>query len=332
MKAAILAFSAQGEALGARLAAFLESRGDAASLTRCESGGLAAWTEAHFSDSDALVFIGSCGIAVRAVVPFVQSKLSDPAVVVVDECGVFAVPLLSGHLGGANKLAEEIAAHLHAIPVVTTATDRNGLFAVDTWAKEQGLHIANPEKIKAVSGKLLAGRTVRLRSSIPVRGRLPAGVLLSDEDCDIHITPRRYSSTDALHLVPPVLTLGVGCKRGIPAEKLEQSFRTFLEDADCHPAAVRQVCSIDLKAKESGLLEFCKAHALPFFTYSAEALSRIRGEFSNSDFVQSVTGVDCVCERSALLGGGADARLICGKRVLGGVTMALAQKPYSVTF
>ena len=94
-------------------------------------------TAAQFAQSDALVFVGAVGIAVRAIAPHCRSKATDPAVVVLDECGRFAIPLLSGHLGGANDLARRLAKACGAVPVITTATDANGVFAVDEWAKHQ---------------------------------------------------------------------------------------------------------------------------------------------------------------------------------------------------
>ena len=117
------------------------------SVSRCGLGGvtLAGWTAQQFAAADALVFVGAAGIAVRAIAPHCQSKATDPAVVVLDECGRFAVPLLSGHLGGANDLACRLGAACGAVPVITTATDANGLFAVDEWAKKTKLRcLGNP--------------------------------------------------------------------------------------------------------------------------------------------------------------------------------------------
>lgn len=118
MKLAVLTFSDRGYALGERLCASFEG----ASLTRCENGGLASWTAAHFN-CEGLVFIGSCGIAVRAIAPHVKSKLADPAVIVCDEAGRFAISLLSGHVGGANLLTEQVAAAIGARAIITTASD-----------------------------------------------------------------------------------------------------------------------------------------------------------------------------------------------------------------
>ena len=99
---------------------------------------LRAWTALAWEASDALLFVGAAGIAVRAIAPHVASKATDSAVVVIDEAGRFAVPLLSGHLGGANELAQTVARAAGAIPVITTATDVRGVWAVDTWARCAG--------------------------------------------------------------------------------------------------------------------------------------------------------------------------------------------------
>lgn len=98
-----------------------------------ESTGI--WAGRHFETDDAIIFVGACGIAVRSIAPYVASKKSDPAVLVIDECGKFVISLLSGHLGGANELTLEVAELLGAVPVVTTATDLHHRFAVDVFAK-----------------------------------------------------------------------------------------------------------------------------------------------------------------------------------------------------
>ena len=155
MTCAYLAFTSKGLALARKLAA-----AQPGAVARCGENGvtLANWTAAQFAQSDALVFVGAVGIAVRAIAPHCRSKATDPAVVVLDECGRFAIPLLSGHLGGANDLARRLAKACGAVPVITTATDANGVFAVDEWAKHQHCLVAEPARIKKVSSALLAGR------------------------------------------------------------------------------------------------------------------------------------------------------------------------------
>lgn len=330
MTVGVLAFTAQGFALGERLCAGLSAAGYVPELTRCGDRLLGVWTAEHFASDGALVYIGAAGIAVRAVAPYVKAKTSDPAVLVIDEGGRFVIPLLSGHIGGANRLAGLLAGLIGAVPVITTATDGRGVFAVDTWAGENGIRIVNPARIKAVSAKLLAGETVRLKSDFPVEGPLPEGVALSPDVCDVALTIRPEGPEDALCLVPPVLTLGVGCRKGIPAAELEAAFEALLKAAGCRAEAVGRVCSIDLKAREPGLLAFCQKHGLPLDTFSADALAAARGDFPSSEFVRSVTGVGNVCQRSAVLGSG--GALFGEKYAGGGVTMALAAAPYTVRF
>ena len=128
--------------------------------------------EEDFEDCDAIVFIGACGIAVRSIAPFVKSKKIDPAVVVVDEQGQFAISLLSGHIGGANELTEEIAEILRAQSVITTATDLNDKFAVDVFAKKNGCFISDMELAKEISAALLAGKEVGFASDFPWIGEI----------------------------------------------------------------------------------------------------------------------------------------------------------------
>ena len=184
MTVRLLAFTQKGMELARRLAA--ELSGEAA---RCGEGcTLDAWTADAFANADALVYVGAAGIAVRAVAPYAGNKASDPAVVAVDECGRFAVPLLSGHLGGANRLARRIGAVCGALPVITTATDANGAFAVDEWAVRQGCCVLDVPRIKRVSAKILAGGMAVLRSPWPVAGTPPAGVAADGGALDFELT------------------------------------------------------------------------------------------------------------------------------------------------
>ena len=237
------------------------------------------------------------------------------------------MPLLSGHLGGANALARALAKACGAVPVITTATDINGLFAVDLWAKAQNCAVLEPERIKRVSGALLAGQTVRYWSPWPVAGEIPAGVKKADApeaaDFALTLTPQG----EALHLVPRIGVLGVGCRRGTTAQQLEEAFAAFCAASGLSPAAVCAAASIDLKKDEPGLAAFCKAHGWPITFYPADELRAVPGQFTPSAFVASVTGVDNVCERSAVKASG--GMLLLPKTAGGGVTLALAVRPFA---
>lgn len=328
----LISFTPKGQALGERLARELE---EAVHIPFCVLElPLRDWVKARFLPGEGLVFIGAAGIAVRSVAPFVQSKLTDPAVVALDQEGRYVIPLLAGHVGGANRLARRIAALTGGQAVITTATDLNGVFAVDTWAVSQGLQIANPERIKAVSGLLLAGETVAIGSLSPVEGLAPEGVLLADwaPGRDVLIGQLRPPDHRALHLVAPVITAGVGCRKGSGKEDILAALADALKERDIHPLALGRVCSIDLKKEEPGLLAACKELGVSLETFSPEELWALGGAFTASPFVEEVTGVDNVCERSALLGSRGGV-LIAGKRSpRPGITVALALAPCRLRF
>jgi len=331
MKVSIIAFTDNGMEIAYKLSNSLSESNDV-DFTRCGKGALSTWTEEHFSTNDALIFIGAIGIALRAIAPYIKTKTKDPAVVVVDELGQFSIPILSGHIGGANELALRISEILNAIPVITTATDINNVFAVDTWAKSQGLNILNPECIKLVSSKLLNGESVHVKSDYPIQGNLPKNVYLNDlEDSnagyDVIITHKDLENerkNDTLLLVPQIITVGIGCRKDISFEAIESSILNILKKENCHVSALDAMASIDKKANEKGIIEFAKKYDLPFNTYSADELNSLEGDFTKSDFVKSVVEVDNVCERSAIME--SNGKLIRGKDTCdgAGVTVALA--------
>ena len=338
MTVRLLAFTQKGMELARRLAA--ELSGEAA---RCGEGcTLDAWTADAFANADALVYVGAAGIAVRAVAPYAGNKASDPAVVAVDECGRFAVPLLSGHLGGANRLARRIGAVCGALPVITTATDANGAFAVDEWAVRQGCCVLDVPRIKRVSAKILAGEKITMSvqtghlavdETIPSEIRLCAyppvekvDVLIADNTEEIF----RKEAAELL-LKPKKYILGAGCKKGTDSVKLEAFLRKILEEQDIAIEQVAALASIDVKKEERCLLEFSEKYRIPFQTYPAQKLQTVYGTFHGSDFVKSQVGVDNVCERAAMKAAGADGRICRAKQAQDGMTVAIAEKAWKVS-
>ena len=225
-----------------------------------------------FGDVQAMIFVSSVGLAVREVAPHLKSKATDPAVLVLDELGQYVIPVLSGHIGGANELAKALAASLGAQAVITTATDINGRFSVDAWAVQNGCAIASLPLAKAVSAAVLEG-DVPFLSDFPVVTDLSA-----------HGIDRR---------------------------------------------AVKCAASIDLKAEEAGLLAYCRSEGLSAEFYTADELRAVRGEFTPSEFVKSITGVDNVCERAALRNA---ETLLVKKTARSGVTVAAAAEHWEVRF
>ena len=338
MKGAVFAYTRRGLDLAVRLRACLPDWEIAAYAPERLAGGAfapipnpsEAFYGEQFREQDALVFVGACGIAVRCIAPHVRDKRTDPAVLCVDETGSFVIPLLSGHIGGANALAAELAAVLGATAAVTTATDVNGRFSVDAWAAERGFVIGDMAAAKAVSAAILE-RDIPLDTPLPVLGQLPPGLVRGDSgELGIYIGwDTRCPFARTLRLIPKSLCLGLGCRKGISAAAVAEAVDAVLTQAELDPRAVRRAASIDLKAGEAGLLEFCRSHGLPIAFYTPEELQAVPGDFTPSAFVEQVTGVDNVCERAALLG--AD-RLLVRKTVRNGVTVAVAAEKTEVRF
>ena len=324
MTAAIIAFTRRGAALGRTLADSLESTLHVPARFAPEVGAAAydsleGWTAQMWGTRDALIFVGAAGIAVRAIAPHVKDKFTDPAVVSVDEAGRFVIPLLSGHVGGANELALNIAALTGGQAAVSTATDVNGLFAVDVWARERNMVITHRVLAKEVSAALLEGKPVGFVSDFG--HPCPNGLTEGPAELGVWVTWKTGEGPflRTLRLAPKGLILGIGCRKGTSEEKIRAAVEEALSGYE--PQAVARVATIDLKKEEPGLLAFCAAHNLPLAIYTAEELAAAKGRFTRSAFVAHITGVDNVCERAAVCAGGT---ILVPKQAKNGVTVAVA--------
>ena len=357
---AVFAYTADGAALALRLKnvlgeecrVFLHSAHAAQEIHSASSaGGITEFTdtgsvlEQVWAEANAILFISAAGIAVRASASFLRGKTQDPAVLCMDDTARYVIPLLSGHLGGANEWAERIAAVFDAEPVITTSTDRHGVFAVDLFAKANGFVIEDPGMIRKISGALLAGEKVgwccddSLAVVDPGTDELVRCSCASDCTSDRHlcrmyadrpltgITLTQDSSLPAqfaqeCRLCPRNVYLGIGCRRGKSAEEISRVVKDAL---DANGVSMKRVCaiaSIDLKKDEKGICELAHQLRAEFVTFSAEQLMETEGEFSSSEYVLEQVGADNVCERSAVKASGGE--LIFGKYAKDGVTVAAA--------
>ena len=338
MKAAIISLTENGRKLSALIAekaVFTEterycfhSHSDDDSQSFDSLSGLVSGI---FRKYDALVFVCACGIAVRAAAPHLRSKTTDPAVIVTDDCGKFVIPVLSGHIGGANALAERLAGLIGAQAAITTATDTGGRFSPDSFAAANGLIISDMAAAKAVAAAVLDSEKAGFASDYEYTG-LPDDLSLS-ADCRTGLYVGCENKTPfpvTLKLVPKNIVLGIGCKRGTPLETIERAVMSALSSAGISIERVTAAATIDLKADEQGLLGFCEKYGLKLTVYTAQELMAVKGDFTSSDYVKSVTGTDNVCERSAVrLSGG---ELVLRKTALDGVTAAAAEIPLTLDF
>jgi len=304
---------------------------------------LSARLEQTFGQHSGHVFIMSTGIVVRIIAPLIQHKTQDPAVVVVDDGGNHAISLLSGHLGGANDLARQIADMLGARPVITTATDVNRLPAIDVLAQKNGLAIENPAAIKTVNMAILTGEKIRIHDPYHyLNDRLPNSEL-SDfsgsggkleqhrQDPEINSTPGVFIddvemdlSSRVLVLRPPSLVAGIGCNRNTGKDEIKGLLEKVLANSNLSPVSLRCLASIDVKADEAGLIALGDDLNLPLRFFERQELNRVENIENPSNIVEKHVGVKSVCEAAAILASG-NGTLIVPKHSTRNVTVAIAR-------
>lgn len=346
-KIAIIGFSTNGLTVGRGLKAGFEKAGYQVRLdgkSKYISTSIPEshkdWTESRFKDSNALIFVCSCGIAVRSIAPFLKSKTEDPAVLVVDECGKVVISLLSGHLGGGNELALEAAAIIGAHPVITTATDLHDRFAVDIFAKKNRCTLHPMWAAKEVSAALLAGEPVGFFSEFEMKGELPEGLVsvVQEPDGSFHPATKGRSMPAvgiavtvhshcapfkvSVRVIPEAVWIGVGCRKGKEADALLTFIDMFMTENRIDPRSMAGIASIDIKKDEPGLIDVVEQYQTNLRTFSNTELAGVSGDFSASSFVQKAVGVDNICERSAVLASG--GKLLVTKKGAFGMTAAAA--------
>ncbi len=336
----MICFTKAGKDLAGRLRLALETEGLTADVTDGR-GCLKEWVRARFEDpvKQVLVFIGAAGIAVRAIAPYIRDKFSDPAVIVIDEKGQYVIPILSGHVGEANRYANLLSGFCGGTAVITTATDVNGLFAVDVFAEANDLIIGDRAAAKRFSAELLSnGKAVirideRIREQVRVSGTIPAELSLADskgQSDEVTISPFTESRETELTLIPRMLVLGIGCRKDKDPGELSRFVSDFLEENMLDPHAVASIATIDLKKNEPALINLADQFDVPLLVYSAEELASVDGEFTASAFVQQMTGVDNICERACMAAG--CERLLIRKTARDGMTAAAGLLPVTLAF
>jgi cobalt-precorrin 5A hydrolase len=319
-RTAIIALTKGGRELAARLAALLPDSETVSGQGKVQEVMAHIW-----QNYDRLVCIMAAGIAVRAIAPLVRDKTADPAVVVCDEQGRFAISLLSGHLGGGNALARQIASLLGGQAVITTASDVLGRTALDLWARDAGLSVADRRSLTSVMAKLVNSGAVTIYSCWPLPD-LPPDILpaAAPEDADLLITCQTEAQAPGQSLLhPKVLAAGIGCNRGTPSAEIGEALRQTCADNGLAWQSVGRLATIDLKQDEPGLLALAAEIDVPLDFYPAGQLNRVEG-ISFSAAVLRATGSKGVAEPAAILSSGGGPLLV-KKKKMRNVTVAVAE-------
>ncbi len=300
----------------------------------------------NYSKVDALVAVMATGITIRAVAPFLESKLTDPAVIGVDAAGKFVISLLSGHYGGANDLARIIAKGTKATPVITTASDALGKQSVDELAKILHLNIQNPESLVAVNAAIVNGDSVVLvltgdvkvptemingfeirkadsgEKALEIVNAFDAGVIVSREPLNIDKFVKPFTILKARSII-----VGLGARKESSAESLVEAVNAALKQVNLPLGRVDRFATVDIKRDSVAMVEAAKMLGAPLDFLSVDALRSLNHKDLSPDskMVQEKIGVGGVCERAALIVAGKNSKLILKKTKQNGTTVAIAE-------
>lgn len=334
---AVVALTPRGLELGRRLVQAL-GHGQALQV----SGEARQTIQQFFQAGRPLVCIMALGIVVRILGPIARHKETEPAVVLVDEAGQFAISVLGGHGGGANALAKQVARAIGALPVLTTASDALGLPGVDLIGQEWGWKIEQRDHLTKVAAALVRGENIGVYQQAGRRewwrtfGEWPANLQLIKSWppqgywAGLLAISDRYLPASHLYPTvvyrPPSLVLGVGCRKGVPVTEIEAMFQHVCKTRGFSPLSLGVVATASLKANEPGLVEFAARHSVPLRSFSLEELATIADLPTPSEQVRSKIGIAGVAEPAAMLAAGPSHQLLMPKYRGQRITMALARR------
>ncbi len=276
----------------------------------------------------AIIFIMATGIAVRSIAPLIKSKKTDPAVLVMDEHGKHIIPLIGGHLQGANELAKTLASLLNSNAVITTASDLKGIPALDLWIKRCGFKIINPSLLPKVMSKLVETGRLKLFKEKNVQIPLLKYFQLTEDplEADIVITNRDYK-VKGLLLSPQNLFIGIGFHEWITQEEIEENIKEVLFKNGLLFDSIKAISTIDKKAKHPSLLSFCNKYGFRLFGFSSEELNKVKG-ISRSEIVFQAVKVSSVCEQASIMA--SQGKLIVPKQIFKDITVAVSESEFIV--
>ena len=310
---------------------------------------------AGFGRYDSLVCIMATGIVVRILAPLIVHKTSDPAVVVLDQKGKYAISLLSGHLGGANDLAREMAAISGGEAVITTATDVAGELSFDTFAKKHDMAIENIGQLKHISGALLSGKKVNVFTdknaaelyselakeqtrgmiailplseffkTYTIESNIPSVVIDEGLFVSNSTVPQ---AAPVLYLRPRTICAGIGCKRNMEQKPIEEALLQTLKEEGIHPLSLKCIATIPLKSDEPGIIGTAANLNVPLQIIPTEEIENLdisQLGIQTSEFVASQTGVLSVSTACSYLASG-KGTILRDKAKYKGITIALSKE------
>ena len=334
MKVAIISVSKKGYELSLKLKELLDSD---STIIKCDiyHKDVKNTFNLLFYEYDSIIAIMASGILIRSISHLIESKTTDPAILNIDDNGNFVISMLSGHLGGANKLTSKIADLINATPVITTSTDVNKKLGIDVLAKDLYLSIDNTKEILHFNKSILDGKKVSFTVNANAKHDYLYDYLNNNTlemDVSIYFSSRiKNDEIEAecdnhkIILKPRKIVFGIGCRRGKSCNEINEAVNNVLSELKIHKSRISMLSSAEIKKDELGLLELSKSLDIPINFVDLDRLKLFRSkDVQKSEFVMSKFGIYGVCEPSALITAGFDSKLIYKKTAFDGVTVSVA--------
>ena len=288
-----------------------------------------------FDEYDAIISIMATGILIRSIAQLVKSKDRDPAIVNIDDNGQFAISILSGHLGGANKLTDKISKLINAQEVITTSTDINNKLGIDVLANDLYLSIDDKKEILYFNKAILEGREISITIN-PNKNYEYLFKYLNDNTLEIDVSIYYSSKIDEneIHidldnhkiiLKEKKIVVGIGCRRNKKCREIYNAFMDSINKLKISKSRVNILTSAEIKKDEQGLIEMSNKLDIPINFVEMDKMRLFTSQdISKSDFVMSKFGIYGVCEPAALITAGYNSKLIYKKTSYNGVTIAIS--------
>lgn len=332
MKIACLSFTTRADQLGEGLVQINDPAYKFYHFSNSSlEGGVKALLSEKWSDFDGFVFISATGIAVRMILPYIESKTTDPAILVVDENGKFVISLLSGHLGGANDLTSFIADQIGARPVITTASDGRGIDSVDMFAKRNNYYIQDIDSVSKITALMLDDIKIAIYSEDHnkikydhveyidtlenISSDIGGLIIVSSKEEKIH-TPILSTL-----LRPRVINIGIGSRKDIQTKVVIEAIEQALDKKNLSPKSIKSMGTVDVKENEKGIIEAAEFFKSDLLIFTRDQIRQVEDKFEKSDFVLKTIGISSVSEPCAHLLGG---EIILNKYRYKGVTVSLS--------
>lgn len=275
----------------------------------------------QFNRYDAHIFIMATGIVIRKIAPLIKSKDVDPAVVVIDEQERFVISLLSGHLGGANELASDLAQQFSLLPIITTSSDITGKIAIDTLSQKMNCEMENLEKAKNITSLIVDNKKVDIL--------LPKNVTFGENgNSEGVVITSNKENIEVMRLYPKNLILGIGCRRGTLKEDILKAVDILMKKYNLSYKSIRKIATVDVKADEVGLIDASKELGHELIIIDRSEILTVENNFKGSEFVKKQIGVTCVSEPCAYLASNKNGKFIEQKFIYNGITISIYEEKF----